>query len=745
MPEKSLDEHYKKSLSQKKKTLNADELASQVPAARPDSKGSWWQRAADSFWGQVTDTVEGIPELPGFAWSLAKEMDISDMAQRFIYLIDARLTGDKEKHRQMSQDFIRDYPIFTAMMEAKSEAMGGAALREAVYNYWGGPEWQKFKKMLSDDPFAVFVEYTPAVTKLLKGAGYTKIAKGVEYIDPQNLPGAVLEQSIRAVNKKKPDPKANPNVKTTYGVDAEGNPKTTSKPAKDMSTEYGAGPENTPIQGLVDDDLPKHFETAADKAEATKYGEVIDEQRQATAGALREKEQRIVGDSPRDVDVWDPEEVGNRAIRDDYKAWRSGKRMPIETQLDRREPTLQQPLQVTQQVDTILQNTRAEMEKLVRSSSGSAKRPNNPEVRRVVTEIEAMIESVKDGGTLTIQEFRQLRTDFYEAMQDAIGTGSPTDRIYNSLTQDFFRLLEREVERNPTAYPENFIDSISVADDQWRRIRDLDGTSRAAKLLRKHDADPKGLIDRVLKPDTKLTDTEIADLKTILGDEGWDNLRAGMLARIFQKSKTSGNQLASGGLVGVLGTINSTDKNKVRHLFGDDMAKSLHEMANFTNRVFSKNQKWDTAFAEIIETDPNFPEALHATGTLKETVRQEIRRQQDQGNIPKNLNVSQLQTALGVFSLFDIWRVRKQFFSKKGRELMLEGRTWHVPIGNGRTIPIDMETLNTAAELIAKNKTLFGYTTRTVTQTEERSKKKKITSPLTPLRGMHAPGRRPVR
>ena len=210
----------------------------------------------------------------------------------------------------------------------------------------------------------------------------------------------------------------------------------------------------------------------------------------------------------------------------------------------------------------------------------------------ITTSTKLLIKAIEEAeaGGWTLRDFDQLRTNYREAMDLAVqnneitrtGSGTVASKMYHALTEDLYNLLDEAARTNPDI-PDDFPNKVRIAKSKWKDIIDLESTA-AGKWLSKAQYKTSTIVDDVLRSGGIFDNIQnIRDLKSLIGDQGMNDLRPALLARIFDKSKRSG-EWSPTGLKNQIANINSRNKNKIEQLFGDDIQKELQDLADFSAR-----------------------------------------------------------------------------------------------------------------------------------------------------------------
>ena len=261
----------------------------------------------------------------------------------------------------------------------------------------------------------------------------------------------------------------------------------------------------------------------------------------------------------------------------------------------------------------IFPNTAAEIERLITEDSGVRGNLNDKQLATIIGDVESLFEGLKqksEAGGITLQDVKQLRTAFHrnmDAFKNAnqiteVGSGSAVDLFKRTLFKDLYDLIEKEIDANPADFPENFDAAVKLANMEYAELLKLDQTE-AGKHLRRNQNKPVAILDNLLSGNKIVTSEFIADMKKLVGEDGWARAQPGLLNRIFEKSlarATKENPITEKGLKNALDTITKNDPNRLIELFGEETAKTLVEMANFSQMTFEKKGKWNTPYARYV-------------------------------------------------------------------------------------------------------------------------------------------------
>ena len=174
-------------------------------------------------------------------------------------------------------------------------------------------------------------------------------------------------------------------------------------------------------------------------------------------------------------------------------------------------------------------------------------------------------------------------------------------------------------------------------------------------------------------------------LKQSIGSEGWETLRKGALAEIFQRSTHLNKTDGALGLVNVLNKVNAKGRNRLHTIFGIEMTKDLYEMADFQNRVFGKDGKWNTPWInKIFNESQSITDMMFASSAISDTFADNIASLAKQTGMERYIQPSKIGPIVGMLAWMHKNQVQKAMFSEKGRQAILEGRNLTLPFSGGQ-------------------------------------------------------------
>lgn len=708
-------------------------------AARPDSRQDrpWWINQLDSLWNAAT-ALKDLPELPAMISNLAQEADIPHMTKLIGRGISSLMKGNEKARRKNAQEFARLYPTWTALFDEKSEATGIAAGTSAVMGR-GKQDWKNFKDRVANDLPSILSEYAHPSSKIAKSAGATKLAKVLEHAEPESVIPNVAIGAIRnrANWMKQHEDFFNPTETAEYGRDRKTGKdlKTTMRP-RQTAEKIGLNPDSeVPTAVLSDLDKGAAIEGWNRFYEGKTIRPNTIQKRTKTAEDRFEKSEQAVLDARTQMvtdnanklglelgEVRNIEVAGENAINR-YKETIRGDKTAIGNKLNDNESYMHEPLTTIESTDQIFTHVEELIEARSKKDSGTRDNLNNRELRQLVSEVENLIEGLKGNEAITLQLVKQLRTDFHQSinyfktnrMIPDIGEGSTASNFYDALTKDLLALLEKEVTANPERFPENFIDSVRLAHREWAELRDLNKTE-AAILLRSNETNPGNIVRTLLRPDSKINSKEIANMKLLLKEDGWEQLQPALLNELFDRAHRNG--FTPKGLRIQLESIRKGNRNRLVELFGDEKAQQLIESSLFAER-FGRAGTWKSgsptaklqAVLGLGSASPLLDDMVYAIMQHK---------------LPDLTSPADI---IGIAALTLTWGVplawRDWTRSEGGRRWLLDG--WYKDVTvMGKTVRVDAKMFENAADWMDKHKGklwALQYTSRTAKRTQDRKKK----------------------
>lgn len=666
---------------------------------------------------ETMNTLKGVPELPEVIQGLGNEITGADGRNIFDFIVDAI---EIARHRERDPEWAEQK--YRSLM-AEFPRIGGY-LHEGAETY--SDPWETLKT----DPARLFVDLFPAASNFAKIRGWTRTAKVLDMADPSNIPANLAAGAVNQASQRfAKDPRAyNPNVTSQYGQDASG-ALTTERPAVDIAQDITGNIDEVPMAALTDSEFAHIIEEAVRKTEGGNEAAGIRGRDTATRDAIRAKQMQYVdqlasGNVDPNVDFRNPEVAGGVAL-DDYSEWVGGRRTTLGAQFEKNRTILDTPVQA-RTMDNLFMKTALEIENQVARDAGTRDRISNPDLQKAVSTFDRLLKNLQakaDDGSLNLGHVYAMRTAYHQRMDlfkrrgqlAETGSGSVANRIYDKFTEDMHDLLLEEIAARPDDFPDNFADTVNLTMREWADLRRLDG-SNAANFLRNNQQRPGSIVEMLTRKNPNYTEKFLTDLKTILGDEGWQRLRPALLNRMFEKSlnrgsKTGKDIVTASGLNRVIADINDTNPNRLRQMFGDEMAKNLVEMSNFTKRAFEKRGQWNTPYANrVIQeylNNPRITEIFTSTYLIGETGQVLMDAIRQSGFQVSQLTPSGLQVGIAAGMWLGLKGRQALLLSDVGRQWMLEGYSVDIRVGN-KTVTIDGANLLLAGELIQKHGRTLG-------------------------------------
>lgn len=298
-------------------------------------------------------------------------------------------------------------------------------------------------------------------------------------------------------------------------------------------------------------------------------------------------------------------------------------------------------------------------------SKSDSKLLTNADYNKTREIINAVIETAEAGG-FTVRDFDKMRTNFRQQMDLALrngevsptGSGTVATKMYSALTEDMYNMLERVA-------PPDFVEKVRTAKQEYLNIIAREDT-RVGKFLIKNQANPRRLIDSILKGDLIRNSNDFADLSTLIGEQGMRDLKPALLSRLFDTSLRQGNWSPTG-LRSAIAGVNSANKNKLRMLFGDNTARTLAELSELSAR-FQRESRVKT------NSPTGFINRIKGTGTASSIAVRlaELGSIFYYGGFDPQKSAG-LAVAFGAVNYFGSKGVDAWMNSVNGRRMMLEG------------------------------------------------------------------------
>ena len=519
-----------------------------------------------------------------------------------------------------------------------------------------------------------------------------------------------------------------PDVISEYGESPTGETLKTEKKATELAGEIGAGVDKTPMGALTTSEFAGHVEETGRNIE---QGGKIEQRFVDTATAIENKRASMLEDlSNKAIDAPDniknPEVAGNQFL-EDYQKRIEGEYTTLGNKLDADKQILRQPIRTVDLTDpsNIFSNTVAKIKELIAEDSGVRGNLGNKQLETIISDVEGLIEGFKKKSEITgvtLKDVKQLRTSFHKNMDafkndnkiTEVGSGSPVSVFKQSLFQDFYDLLEKEVEANPADFPDNFDSVVKLNNKEYAALKKLDQTE-AAKYLRRTQEKPVAILNKLLSKDPLITTEFIDDMKELGGEGGWERLQVGLLNRILEKSLSrTTKDITDVGLKNMLNTIMENDKNRLVQLFGEDTAKVLVEMGNFSQMVFQKKGKWNTPYAKFVTTlleSPKFFDVAASLSIVGPEMAQAIDAVARTSGYKMDMGAAQVLIAGGIW--MGTKTARWGLMSDLGRKWMLEGISFQKTV-LGKEVTIDGKTLYQVGEFMQEHSYKIGTTARRI-------------------------------
>ena len=236
--------------------------------------------------------------------------------------------------------------------------------------------------------------------------------------------------------------------------------------------------------------------------------------------------------------IKNPEVAGNQFLKD-YQANVKGDYTKLGNILEADKQIMRQPIRTVDLTDpaNAFPNTSALIKELIAEDSGVRGNLSDADLEKAIDEVEKRIEGFMQKSKttgVTLKDPKQLRTGYNKKMDvykntgeiTEVGSGSPAGKFNASLFEDFYGLLEREVEANPADFPENFDSVVKLHNKEYAALKELDKTE-ASKFLRRVQKRPVAVLNKLLSKDTLVTAEFIDDMKKLATEEGWGRLQVG--------------------------------------------------------------------------------------------------------------------------------------------------------------------------------------------------------------------------
>ena len=709
-------------------------------------EGANWAPWENAFWrsfaGALRDSATGIPQLPTLVVGLAKELPKLP-----------KLPGILKENFGEGEEFLKELEDAGLIIVA--------ALMEDYMNRYGSLEG--FKRALATDAFSILMDALPSAAALkgVKLAGRLgKVVRGVgktaSAIDKAtNLPGEAMgfgvKKGLKGIKKQfamGPESYNIPiDIQTGKFDESTGRPITRSitprELAEELSQKSGTQikPEDLPIQALTDNEIPITFEEVLRKTEAEIAPKIAAEYDAAT-DLVKGAQSELLGKYPTQFKkYWNPSSA-SKFLQEQYRKTQRGEKGRIGELFEKNKEDLDVAVQTGVPDTTIpalrqsLPRTEAYINELLEEYDGNIENVANRSTKAAIEEYYKVAETLSNIENLTYNTLRDLRTSYGDnvnlfAQEGKIlktGEGSIDKLIYNRITEDIFEQLEKAIEQNPDAFPEDMVTRVKAAHAEWRDWMDLEDSDAANWIREGSD------LDKILSKGNKIVDVEVGNLKRLLGEE-WPTFQKGLLNRLLENSMNA-DGVTPVGLKAQLQNVNSKNKYQLTQLFGEDTAKMLNDISEFRERVFGPKGKWNTPYAqELIEKylrDPEFTNLLLATGMMSDASAQAISDAASKAN--KVVDVPGVQLAAAVNLIF----AGALYLPKKiARNKLASGgyRKWMTQGYQGikwRGININHKTMQDLHDLVEKHgwRTFYPGKVAARTMRQKKEREPKIRPPI---------------
>lgn len=661
-------------------------------------RAKFWKSLDRNGW----DTLEGLYEVIRFYREPTKEewwQDVRKGKEKGKSFEEAQRDAPKFKLQvptilpvalQIGKEIVfRDEtPVLDEVLDYAMKTTGVGAL------FGDEAAKQEFYKLVEEDPFAFWGWILPIIGQMKKAkfAGTLgKFTRGVgqaaETVDMSFFEGAsALTKRLSAYNNLRPPlDRSTVPFKVKHGQ----NPKTgkaleSTVTSEEMAGRAGIGAENVP---------PINYPKGVEGRDST----VMKQRRGKTEEGIQQKYDEILTNA--DQRSWSIESFdinkASDAFFDAYELQLYGHPNRFKKVYDTLGPVLDESLKLGDDFE-LLAKTSALLDEL--RTTRVSKRVSDVEVEiidKTLAETFDEIAGAAKDRPLTIADIDALRFRFRRRVKDALqkeglyetGYSDLVQKVYATLTEDFYNLIENEVRFASHSFPKNFIDEVRQAKADYQRIAAL-GDSAAAKLIRKHYDAPHKLVTHILN--SRSTRKSIEDMKTLLGDEMWGKLQAGFLQRLFEGTGRK-KEFTWDGLKRKIESINASDANRLRLIFGDERAKELAEFgewsAKFAPEAASSKGASMKFINKLIEED-KLPDLLHRLVNIVD-----LSSATGRGTAPRAVSV----TIPAVISLGKhAWQ--QYLESDDGLEWLREGRHWKVATKADEVITITPDDFVEAIE-----------------------------------------------
>ena len=478
-----------------------------------------------------------------------------------------QLQPDDQSHR------LENYPVTTEIARILGEELGYWNDKQALYQKIA----ENPAQVLSDMASALGAAFSggasmagtraPRLAKILQG-----MQRATEIADPVNWPGEAVTGVARG------------GARAVRGTDAGGfdevskESMTGIKPSE-AAERYGAGREMTPDSALN----PRPGIETREHIRGGWEGEIGAATRQrlnVTRDAIEESKKEMTDALARGVDPYNSE-IAGKSVLDSYQI------RQYEDKLDFNQKFQQIRAHFTEDIPTGDFNWRKNLDEVLAEL-------DNPEINQAELEkVQSVLNSILEGREIkTLNGLDALRTEFRQRMVTqfrdpqsdvhVIGSGSMTEKVYNSITEDLYDSIEATVRGSDGRLPETLLDDVKQAKAEYRELKVLED-SPGGKFLIKHQDNPAALISGLLQSGrTALSTDEIQNVYKLIGEEGASNIQAALMNKIFQEAGTGAE-----GLRKKIATLNQNNPDRLAALFGGgergrEIAEDISGLADFS-------------------------------------------------------------------------------------------------------------------------------------------------------------------
>ena len=647
--------------------------------ARDDLKVKWQIPLIISFAGQVGKEI----------LSLGDEKSVSPVEAYKLSRMSREQQMEWTKNREK-----KETPILDEIWEYVTTTTGAKAV------FGNDIDKQEFYQLVEEDPLAFWGWVLPIIGQLknVKAAtGAGKIAKTGEksaqiagrtadIIDQPLLEGTTLfgESLVKFKNRGLDKDAYNQPFEAVSGRDPKTGEdiKSTVTP-EEIATRSDLNPDDVPIKGLTDSEAAQAREKQTMKLEGEK-GDAVVSRFEKTEEAIQDSLDDIVRRADKqfgNIESYDINKVGE-TFRNRYEEWQSGQKLWSEEVFSKIQGTLDKPLKFKDEFP-IFANTQKLLSEM-KGQPGANAIPD-AEIDKIDSILSDAFKQVATDETLTLADVDAIPRRFRERIKQefrkeglySIGTDHPASKIYAQLREDAYDLLEHEISVSPNDFPSDFLKTVQDTRLKYRAILDMENRN-AATLIRNNFNSPHKIVDHIIKPDTPIQD--ILDIKEILGTENWNQMQAGLLQRVIDLSDST-TGFKWNGLQKRINTINKTDKNRLRTVFGDEQAKELTEFAEWSARFGTPTPAKKGLINSMVRSE-NLTTFLNRIAYIIPV-----------GGVGYGAGAANLApTAISIAAAATIYLGARKWDnflnSDAGRKWMLEGHSWKVMTKSGKEIEI---------------------------------------------------------